>query len=67
MKVKIEIDTENDAFQNGNCGSEIKRILDYISDRIQHFDSLDDLGGFRLALHDVNGNKVGRLICSKQF
>ena len=51
--VEIEIKTGNAAFQNGNRGYEIARILRELADKVEG-------GAFgKVVLMDINGNKVG--------
>lgn len=54
MIISITINTENDAFQNGNLDNETKRILrEFIKEKSFH--SLES----KAYLRDVNGNKCG--------
>lgn len=55
MKITITIQTGNAAFEDGNSGSEVARILRKYADRIEH-DEPD-----RCNLLDVNGNTVGQV------
>ena len=50
--LKIKIDTNNDAFQNGNRKVEIFNILDDIKNEIKR-------GYEEGNIHDSNGNYVG--------
>lgn len=52
MKLKVEIEVDNDAFQQGSLEGEIGRILNLVSSRIQ----MGSTGG---TLFDINGNNVG--------
>ena len=52
MTVKIEFDTENEIFQNGNMEYEIIEILRIISNKI-------DDGYLNDSIHDTNGNNIG--------
>ena len=61
MKIKIEIDTENDAFQEGHSGIEVQRILRGISNRIG-VTGIDT----EFALQDLNGHTVGRYSTEEQ-
>lgn len=56
MKLKIEIETDNDAFEP-NGGSEAARILRDVADRIDGADVCDI--GF--SVRDINGNRVGKV------
>ena len=58
MKIKIEIDLNNAAFQPGP-GMELSRILGNLADRIQFWsDAGKILDPFKLT--DSNGNTVGK-------
>lgn len=58
MKLAINIDLDNDAFQP-EAGEEVARILRDAADRCERLGNLfDDL---RANLRDVNGNTVGAL------
>lgn len=48
----LKIDTENDAFQDGNLELEVVRILQEVVKKIEN-------GKDYATLIDVNGNKVG--------
>lgn len=49
--VKITIETGNQAFQDGNYGSEIARILRKIADNFEN-------GNAKWQYNDINGNPV---------
>jgi len=51
---KVEINTDNAAFENDNCLPEVVRILRQLADKIEKHRFLD--GHY---LRDVNGNTVG--------
>lgn len=52
--ITIKIETSNAAFEDGNKGLEVARILRTLADQV------DDSGWFRFrSLYDANGNKVG--------
>lgn len=57
MKVRIEIDCENDAFAR-RPEREVSRILDYAS---AHIDSNGVRQSDGKKLFDINGNTVGRV------
>lgn len=60
MKLKIEIDCGNAAFEGNNCGSEVARILTKFANRIEGTeDYLMISTGDKMKLFDVNGNAVG--------
>lgn len=56
MKLTIEIEMDNDAFESNGNGAEAARILKDLWDDIDCFDLSDGDGG---DLYDINGNKVG--------
>ena len=56
MKVKIEINMDNEVFEENSFG-EVSRILKDLISSIEQ-DSKDDYV-FKKNLFDVNGNKVG--------
>lgn len=49
----IKINTENEAFQDGNSNSELGRILHGLAECIENGMMLPN------TLRDINGNKVG--------
>jgi len=51
--IKIEIHTDNAAFDDGNKGAEVARILRALA---QHWEAW---GTDKVTLRDVNGNTVG--------
>lgn len=53
----IKIDTSNAAFQNGNSGAEIARILRELADKVDGQDVVFEL----IPIYDSNGNRVGSL------
>lgn len=55
MKLRIEIELDNAAFEDGGPG-EVERILLDIASRLP--DPLDETNG-KLVLHDINGNWCG--------
>jgi hypothetical protein len=58
MKLKIEIEMENAAFDGDEAGPEASRILTELAERL-NFRNLEDVEG---NLRDVNGNKVGKVM-----
>lgn len=54
MKLKIEIDMDNDAFQDGQRAAEITRILKAAACAVAY-------GARDVPLTDINGNTVGRV------
>jgi hypothetical protein len=56
MKLVIEIELDNAAFQDGGT-EEVQRILDDLLSRLP--EPLDGTGG-DLVLHDINGNYAGK-------
>jgi hypothetical protein len=56
MKIKIEIDLDNDAFQDDDGPDELARILQDLAQRLPC--PLATSGPFNL--HDMNGNHVGK-------
>lgn len=56
--ITITIDTDNAAFADDECGSEVARILLRLAAAITEH-GLDDMAG--LSLRDINGNKVGAM------
>ena len=58
MKLKIEIDMNNAAFEDAGSGVEVARILREIADRNEN--AIFQVGdGFNLK--DINGNRTGYL------
>ena len=55
--MKIHIRTTNDAFQDGNQGAELARILRKLADKLD--DSDQPKRGEEWIIFDVNGNKCG--------
>ena len=55
VKLKIEIEMDNAAFEDGN-GYEVARILNQLREDIDTPDLYEGDGG---TLRDINGNKVG--------
>lgn len=59
MNCKIEIRMDNAAFDGEDCGRELARILRAAAEKVD-FAAAHDFPD-SLALHDYNGNRVGRL------
>lgn len=51
--LKLELETENAAFADGNQSAEVARIL-------RHAASMIERGSHGAGLRDINGNEVGR-------
>lgn len=58
MKITITLDTDNDAFADGNAGNEAARILRKAAQKIEDWPGHNE---FECGLMDINGNKVGKL------
>jgi hypothetical protein len=58
MKIVIEFDTENAAFEDDRY-AEVNRILNNANKRIMQ--CLDDGNDIRVPIKDINGNRVGIL------
>lgn len=54
MKLKIEIELDNAAFDYPYIEPEVKRILEDLSERIDYISERNEL-----VILDINGNKVG--------
>lgn len=62
MRVRVTIDTENDAFQGGNWGREVARLLRLAAQRVaDEQKAAPRVFGYRVGLMDTNGNSVGEL------
>ena len=64
MKVKIEIDCSNAAFEGDSCELEVGRILSRLGNEMVHeqrYGLRDAVGDMHVRLRDVNGNTVGSL------
>jgi hypothetical protein len=55
MTFKLSIVCDNAAFDDGNAGSEIARILREVANELDG----DDAEGYEKRLTDMNGNAVG--------
>lgn len=58
MKIKIEFDTDNSAFEEGFY-SQVKKILSNVEDVIECHGILLEIDS---PIYDTNGNKIGRII-----
>ena len=58
MKITITINMDNAAFQYGEQGVEVSRILQQFSRRCEEHGEVESLHD--LTLHDINGNTVGK-------
>ena len=56
-RIKIEIETKNAAFDDGNAPQEVARILRELAERMETRACLPDT----VNLYDANGNRVGKL------
>ena len=56
MKATIKIEMDNAAFEDGNAGAELARILGELAAKVSRVEITPGRGW---ALFDVNGNKVG--------
>lgn len=64
MKLRIEINMDNAAFDEDGPGRESARILSYAAQIAATLDASSPLGSWRL--RDKNGNKVGHLTVSEE-
>ena len=58
MKINIEFDTDNAAFEDDRFG-EVTRIITRAKEKVM--DCLNDGCGIRVPIKDTNGNRVGVL------
>lgn len=56
MFIKIRIEANNAAFEDGNAGPEVSRILKKLASTFEGWPGANE---FDLGLYDVNGNMVG--------
>ena len=56
MKATIKIEMDNAAFEDGNAGAELARILGELAAKVSRVEITPGRGW---DLFDVNGNKVG--------
>ncbi len=61
MKIKIEIETGNAAFEDDLEG-ELTRVIDQASDKVL---ALVEAGNHSTSLFDINGNRVGSVEIKK--
>lgn len=61
MAVHIKFETDSAAFDDGNKGAEIARILRRIAAQVGTLDGEDDVV---LPVRDINGNKIGSVVVS---
>jgi hypothetical protein len=59
MKLKLEFNTDNAAFETPHAGYEIARIFRDFAARLEDYWNGDP--GFSANVIDANGNKVGKL------
>jgi hypothetical protein len=59
MKIHIEIETDNAAFEGGNAGREVSRILRELATKLEDWPGENE---WAIGLRDFNGNKVGQAI-----
>lgn len=59
--LKIEIELDNEAFQDGNEATEVARILDDLTKT-----GTGRLDSIALYLRDINGNRVGAVTVINQ-
>lgn len=61
--IRIQIETDNAAFESAGRAHELARILRIAADRVEYHGGLDDLP---FKLRDINGNTVGQVEEIKQ-
>jgi hypothetical protein len=64
MKLVITIDCDNSAFNGKDCGRELARILQNVTDRVDLESKSELLRGYHgdpKTLFDINGNRVGSM------
>ena len=64
MKLVITIDCDNEAFNGQDCGRELARILQIVTDRVDLESKSDLIRGYHgdpKSLFDTNGNRVGSM------
>lgn len=62
MYLIIKINMDNDAFADGENGTEVARILRHVCAEVIDTELDDD---FYLSLRDINGNNVGKMEVKK--
>jgi hypothetical protein len=64
MKLVITIALDNSAFNGKDCGRELARILQMVTDRVDLESTIDLIRGYHddpMFLFDINGNRVGSM------
>ncbi len=61
MKITIEINADNAAFEGADCGPELARILATLARRLKDLDA-EGVADADERLRDLNGNTVGHFI-----
>jgi len=64
MRLLIEIGIDNSAFNGMDCGRELARILQIVTDRVDLESKSDLIRGYNgdpKSLFDINGNRVGSM------
>jgi hypothetical protein len=64
MKLVITINCDNEAFNGQDCGHELARILQIVTDRVDLESKSDLIRGYHgdpKSLLDINGNRVGSM------
>lgn len=60
--IRIEINTDNAAFEGEGCGAEIARILKDAAGKMHGYHANELQEGDGWVLKDTNGNAVGRMV-----
>lgn len=60
MRLKIDIDMVNLAFEGEDCGPEVARILRALADRCEDWSYSRFVNEAMVKLYDFNGNNVGK-------
>lgn len=63
-KIVIEIETENAAFKDGNCGNQVQYILEKIINNLVAND--DIISTMNKCYADINGNTCCHIIVEKE-
>ena len=64
MQLVISISLDNSAFNANDCGRELARILQIVTDRVDLESKSDLIRGYHgdpKSLFDINGNRVGSM------
>jgi hypothetical protein len=64
MKLVITINCDNSAFNDKDCGRELARILQIVTDRVDLESKRDLVRGYHddpKSMFDINGNGVGSM------